>query len=108
MQQFEPISEQQSSRLEQSSKDPLQISENVPDKKISEMMPQVMIQGHKVSKSITTLETERYQIEDKIEQFQNKIVPLNDEVQVDMFSEINVETESKPISAPRASAMRYE
>ena len=62
----------------------------------------------KVTKQISELETERNRFEDKIEQFQNKIVPPNDEVQVDMFSEINVETESKPISAPRASAMRYE
>ena len=63
MQQFEPISEQQSSRLEQSSKDPIQISETALEIKTAEMINQ----SHKVSKSITTIETERYQIEDKIE-----------------------------------------
>ena len=33
------------------------------------------IKTHKNMKSSTTIETEKYQIEDKIEQYQNKIVP---------------------------------
>ena len=63
----------------------------MPENAMEIKVPEIPNQGHKVTKSITTLETERNRFEDKIEQFQNKLVPPpNEEPQADTFSDMNV------------------